>query len=97
MKLDSIQIQEKNLTLEKAKDLVIRLIDNQIQNYHLQNMSDWERGQKTAMREEGDMIAILSRKKQEIIRTLESGHEENARVDIDFKLDLNVKELSSIQ
>ena len=96
MKLDSIQIQEKDLTISKARDLVIRLIDNQIQNYRLQNISDWERGHVRTLNEENDIVSLLAQKKAELLKKLENNQDENALVDINFKLDLNVKQLNSI-
>lgn len=93
---NSIQINEKDLSILKAKELISTLIDNQIQSYSLRKLSDWERGQATTIDEGNDQISHLIQKKKEILNSLESAENENL-VDIDFSIDLSFRKAENAE
>lgn len=91
MNLDKIEIKESGLPVSKAKELIIRLIDNQIQNYRLQRMSDWEAGEVDSLEEDHENIRVLVEKKEQILRAFEGEDLDDTLIDVDFSLNLNIQ------
>ena len=91
MNLDKIEIKESGLPISKAKELIIRLIDNQIQNYRLQHMSAWEAGEVDSLKDEHENIQLLVEKKEQILRAFEGEDHDDTLIDVDFSLNLNIQ------
>jgi hypothetical protein len=91
MNLDKIEIKESGLPVSKAKELIIRLIDNQIQNYRLQRMSEWEAGEVDSLEEDHENIRVLVEKKEQILRAFEGEDLDDTLIDVDFSLNLNIQ------
>lgn len=85
----SILINESGLSLKDGRDMVLKIIDSQINNYKLQYLTDWERNHKTKPTRKNKKIAQLEALRDEIINTVNYTEDEEDGA-LNFSLSLNV-------
>lgn len=66
MKSNNFIIEESGLKPHESKDMIIKMIDNQINNYKLEYLSQWEKDHSTTDELKNKKIEELKAKKKEI-------------------------------
>ncbi|TNE73939.1 MAG: hypothetical protein EP333_06260 [Bacteroidetes bacterium] len=91
MKTEKLLIQESDISLTKARDLITKLIDDYIRNRRLQQFAEWERTHMNGLNELDDNLRMLISKKNQINQLLAETESEDILVDLNVSLDVTVK------
>ncbi|MBR9860764.1 hypothetical protein GYB22_08455 [bacterium] len=90
MNKQAITLKETGSDAMDARNMILKLIDCQINNYKMQFITKWEGDHSADAAAKDKKIAYLRKKKEEIIEKFRQIPFEN--VDLDISLDFQVKE-----
>ena len=88
MPTKKVKIQELGFKSEEGKSMILRFLDDQIKNYKLKSLSDWERNHDPSVFSANEATEKLTSAKQEFLHFFESLDENE---ELDFSLQLEVK------
>lgn len=91
MTTKTININEFDLEIVKSKSMILKLIDDQINNYNLQFLREWERNHSTSSAEKKAKIKALEAKKTEIQALFDECEANNTIVDFNISIDVKMK------
>lgn len=91
MTTKTININEFDLDVFKSKSMILKLIDDQINNYNLQFLREWERNHSTSSEEKKTKIKALEAKKTEIQALFDECEANNTIVDFNISIDVKMK------
>jgi hypothetical protein len=91
METKKISIEESNLGLFESKSMILKLIDDQINNYKIKFLADWERDHTTSAQSNELKIQALESKKKEIQEILSNFKSSSALVDFNISIDMTVR------
>lgn len=91
MTTKTINMTEFDLEVFKSKSMILKLIDDQINNYNLQFLREWERNHGISSEDKKAKIKALEAKKAEIKALFDNCEANNTRVDFNISIDLAVK------
>ncbi len=91
MTTKTINIIEFDLEVFKSKNMILKLIDDQINNYNLQFLRDWERNHSTSSEVKNAKIKALEAKKTEIQALFDECEANNTLVDFNISIDVKLK------
>lgn len=86
MKSNKFIIEESGLKTYESKDMIIRIIDNQINNYKLEYLSQWEKDHSTTAELKNKKIEELELKKKEIEFFFNKSNSNGSRFTIQFHI-----------
>ena len=86
-----VQFLKGEFTPLEAKDMIYRMIDEQINQYKLQHLSRWEHDHNTSVEAIDQKIENLKRIKQEFAEMIRQAREENCQVNLSGMLIMNIK------
>lgn len=92
MKTKRLSITEKDFDLNASKNMIIKAIDTQINNYKLQFLTDWEKDHSISFHEKDEKIKALEEEKKEIIELCRAINSDEPKVDLNISIDLTIKE-----
>lgn len=87
----TINISESDLESFNSKSMVLKLIDDQINNYNLQYLKEWEKNHATPSTEVKAKISALKAKKIEINALFDDCAANNTVVDFNISINMRVK------
>lgn len=82
---------EFDLEVFKSKSMILKLIDDQINNYNIQFLREWERNHTISSADKKAKIKALEAKKAEIKALFEDCEANNTRVDFNVSIEMAVK------
>lgn len=92
MKTNKFNIEECGLAKSESKDLIFKILNNQIRNCKAQYFSEWERDHSTTSEVTDAKIAALKEKKREIEAFFQDCSENESCMDVNISIELKVKE-----
>lgn len=95
METKTIQLEESGLNIQDGKNMIFRIIDNQILNYKMQFQTEWERNHNTSPELKNAKIAELEATKKALNHLLDSG-DFQSELSLLFNLEIKVQETKSI-
>jgi hypothetical protein len=96
MTTKTITINEFDLEIFKSKSLILRLIDDHINNCNIQFLQDWEKNHSISSAEKSEKVKALEAKKEEIKALFENCKAKDSLVDFNISIDLTVKNTENI-
>ena len=87
----SILLNEKGLNLRDGSTMILKIIDNQINNYKLQFQTEWEKNHDTKPNEKNQKIAQLEALKQEVINAVKNAEPEDGAISFSLSLNIDVE------
>lgn len=91
MKTKNVDITEENFEMRDSREMTIKLIDAQINNYKLKFMTDWERDHSTSPVTKNSKIEALQAKKQEIAELFARCDSDDSLVDLNISIGVTIK------
>jgi len=91
MTTKSISINEFDLQVFKSKSMILKLIDEQINNYNLQFLTEWEKNHSVSPKDKTAKINVLEAKKAEIQALFDECETNNTLVDFNITIDVKLK------
>lgn len=95
MNTSKIILEEKGIEIQNFKTVICKLIENQIHDYKIQYLADWEANHKLPSNNKDQKIKTLQSAKSEIMDFLEQLNSEENK--INFKLNLELALVNKIQ
>ncbi len=92
MKTSKLNIEDLGFQRHESKDLLLKLIDEKIENCKHAYISQWERDHSTTPALTEQKIAALQAKKAEIEAFFATSLSEKTEVDVQFSIELNAPE-----
>jgi hypothetical protein len=94
METTKFTFNELGLKNKSAKELIIKAINNQINNYKIEYLSQWEREHSTTAESKDKKIEALENKKREVIKYFNEYDSTNSHLNL--SLSIEVKEMITI-
>lgn len=91
MTTKTISINEFDLEVFKSKNMILKLIDDQINNYNLQFLREWERNHSISSEGKNAKVKALEAKKAEIQALFDECESNNTIVDFNISIDVKMK------
>lgn len=92
MKTNKINIEECGLAKRESKDLIFKVLNDQINNCKRAYFSEWERNHSTSPDTMNAKIEALEAKKREIETFFEEYSQNAASMDVNIAIEVKVKE-----
>lgn len=90
MKTKKVAINEQGLTIDEGKSMILKMIDNQINDCKLQFITNWEKNHQLSEEKKNKRINQLTKIKKEL-KDFMSQIENNTDAKFSFSLNLEVK------
>lgn len=84
----TVNLKEFGLDIRGGKEMIFRIIDNQISNYKIQFLMDWEGNHKISSQEKDRKIQKLKSTKEELNRFFNQCNSGNTEIDFTFNLEV---------
>lgn len=91
----SVNVNEFGLDIKSGSDMILRIIDNQINNYKIQFLTNWEGNHNLSPVDKNNKIQKLIQMKDELHAFLSGFDLSNDEIDFSLILDVKVKTPSS--
>jgi flagellar biosynthesis/type III secretory pathway chaperone len=91
MKVQEITIAEKGLSPEKASDILITLIDNQITNYNRIKFIEWERNKLNSQENVDQVMEYLIQSKSALKSKLKNLPDKQASISFSLSIEINAE------
>lgn len=96
MKTKRLSITEKDFDLNASKEMIIRAIDSQINNYKYQYLTNWEKDHTLSPVEKDEKIKALLAEREDVIELCKAFDSEDSLVDVNISIDVTIKETLSV-
>jgi len=90
MNSEKVVFEEIGLSSLKARNIIMKLIEDQIRNYNLEHLQAWEANHNVKENANGEKIDFLKKKKQHLEQLFKQAESSDGSVDFSFSLDVKV-------
>lgn len=84
------EITKDQFSPSQAKEVVAKLIDDQLNFYKLLNLKNWVADNSTNESKINEKISALQRSKEELMEVINQAREQNCKVSIDAMIELKL-------
>ena len=91
MKTQTLKIAEQNYQLHESRNMISKIIDNQINNIKLHFLTEWERDHSLPLDINDEKITLLKNKKKDLNELFNKFSDTNYLVDFDISIDVKFK------